>query len=93
VPTPCVSCAFLDIFFDKPIDKQKINDWLASLRKDIFYVNKDLLVSKDYLGENHSSIIDLNRLVVDNNRLKLMAWYDNEAGYCSRVIDVIGLSE
>jgi len=54
------------------------------------------LVSCDYTNDNRSSIIDaLSTMVVDDNQLKVFAWYDNEWGYSCRMADltchVVGL--
>ena len=54
------------------------------------------LVSCDYINDNRSSIIDaLSTMVVDDNQLKVFAWYDNEWGYSCRMADltshVVGL--
>ena len=50
------------------------------------------LVSIDYNGNKHSSIIDgLSTKVIDKNLVKVFAWYDNECGYSSRVCDLLKL--
>ena len=47
------------------------------------------LVSCDYKGDNRSSIVDaLSTLVVDGTQVKIYAWYDNEWGYVSRMMDI-----
>ena len=47
------------------------------------------LVSIDFLGNPHSSILDaLSTKVMDGNFAKLLSWYDNEWGYSSRVVDL-----
>jgi glyceraldehyde 3-phosphate dehydrogenase len=47
-------------------------------------------VSVDFNGNPHSSIVDLpSTAVVDGNMVKVLAWYDNEWGYSSRVRDLI----
>ena len=49
------------------------------------------LVSSDYKGDSRSSIVDAAlTLVVGGNCVKVIAWYDNEWGYSSRVVDLIG---
>ena len=48
------------------------------------------LVSVDFNGNPHSSIVDLpSTALVDGNMVKVLAWYDNEYGYSSRVRDLI----
>jgi glyceraldehyde 3-phosphate dehydrogenase len=47
------------------------------------------LVSIDFLGNPHSSIVDAgNTRVMDGDFAKVLAWYDNEWGYSSRVVDL-----
>ena len=47
------------------------------------------LVSIDFLGNTHSSILDAaNTRVMDGNFAKVLSWYDNEMGYSSRVVDL-----
>jgi glyceraldehyde 3-phosphate dehydrogenase len=48
------------------------------------------LVSVDYLGNSHSSIVDgLSTKVIDKRMVKVLAWYDNEWGYSCRVRDLV----
>ena len=56
----------------------------------IIDVTDEELVSIDFLGNPHSSIIDLNStLEVGNNMFKVVGWYDNEWGYAHRTIDLL----
>ena len=46
-------------------------------------------VSVDYNGNPHSAIFDAtNTFVIDGNLAKVMAWYDNEWGFCNRMVDL-----
>jgi len=46
-------------------------------------------VSIDFLNNNHSAIVDaLSTMVIDQHKVKILAWYDNEWGYSCRVIDL-----
>ncbi len=57
--------------------------------KGILDINEEPLVSTDYRGDSHSSIVDgLSTMVLGNNMVKIIAWYDNEWGYSSRVADL-----
>ena len=50
------------------------------------------LVSSDFNGNAHSSIVDLpSTALVDGNLIKVLAWYDNEWGYSNRMVDVAKL--
>ncbi|MDO8471511.1 MAG: glyceraldehyde 3-phosphate dehydrogenase NAD-binding domain-containing protein [bacterium] len=56
--------------------------------KGIFTVTEEELVSSDILGSPYGSIADLNfTRVVGGNLVKVMAWYDNEVGYCYTLLD------
>ncbi|MFA4886444.1 MAG: type I glyceraldehyde-3-phosphate dehydrogenase, partial [Desulfotomaculaceae bacterium] len=48
------------------------------------------LVSKDFNGNPHSSIVDsLSTMVVEGSLAKVVAWYDNEWGYSNRIVDLV----
>lgn len=50
------------------------------------------LVSSDYIGNPHSSIIDAEKtMVVNDNHVKVLAWYDNEWGYSNRMVDLVDI--
>lgn len=53
------------------------------------YTNEDV-VSSDFIGDSHSSIFDQKAgISLTDNFVKLVSWYDNEAGYSTRVLDLI----
>merc|ERR1712003_234863 len=53
------------------------------------YQNKDV-VSSDFIGNSHSSIFDEKAgIALTDDFVKLVSWYDNEAGYSTRVLDLI----
>ncbi len=55
--------------------------------KSVFAVTKEQLVSRDIIGDPHASIADLHMTkVVDGNLVKVLAWYDNEAGYTHALV-------
>lgn len=56
--------------------------------KGILKYNEDPIVSRDIIGENHSSIFDAPLTRVIGDQVKLSAWYDNEWGYTERLIDL-----
>ena len=49
----------------------------------------DPIVSSDVVGDPHSSLFDSGLTMVNGNLVKVVAWYDNEWGYSSRVVDLI----
>ena len=58
--------------------------------KDILEYTEDPIVSSDVIGNSHSSIFDAkSTMVIGNNFVKVVAWYDNEWGYSSRCVDLI----
>lgn len=94
VPTPNVSLCDLVVELNKPVTKEEINTTLKGASegplKGILDYNELPLVSRDYNGNPHSSIVDgLSTLVLDDNLVKIVAWYDNETGYSHRVLDLI----
>ena len=94
VPTPNVSVVDLVVFVEKPTSVEEVNGALKAAAngpmKGILGYTEEELVSADFRGDEHSSIVDapLTR-VVAGNCVKVIAWYDNEWGYSCRVRDLI----
>src|SRR3990172_6502235 len=94
VPTPNVSVVDLVVFVEKPTSAEEVNAALKAASsgpmKGVLGYTEDELVSADFKGDEHSSIVDgpLTR-VVAGNCVKVIAWYDNEWGYSCRVRDLI----
>jgi len=94
VPTPNVSVVDLVAFVEKSTSVEEVNQMMQNAAngpmKGILGVETAELVSVDYRGDDRSSIVDapLTR-VVNNNCVKVIAWYDNEWGYSCRVRDLI----
>ena len=94
VPTINVSVVDLTVELEKPATVEAVNDAYreaaAGSLKGILDATDEELVSSDFNGNAHSSIIDLpSTAIVDGNMVKVLAWYDNEFGYSSRVRDLI----
>jgi glyceraldehyde 3-phosphate dehydrogenase len=94
VPTINVSVVDLTVELEKPVTVEAVNDAYreaaAGSLKGILDATDEELVSSDFNGNAHSSIIDLpSTAIVDGNMVKVLAWYDNEFGYSSRVRDLI----
>lgn len=93
VPTPNVSLVDLVAELARPAPVEEINSELKNaaagpLRGILQFCEKPL-VSRDFNGNPHSSIVDsLSTMVVDGALAKVMAWYDNEWGYSNRVVDL-----
>jgi glyceraldehyde 3-phosphate dehydrogenase len=94
VPTPNVSVVDLTVFTEKPATVQSVNGALKAAAegpmKGILQYSEEDLVSVDFRGNPHSSILDAGYTrVVGNNCVQILAWYDNEWGYSSRCRDLI----
>ena len=94
VPTVNVSVVDLVADLERPASVEAINGAFraaaAGPMKGILDVTDEELVSCDFNGNPHSSIVDLpSTAVVDGNLIKVLAWYDNEWGYSCRVRDLI----
>ena len=51
---------------------------------------EDDVVSTDFIGDTHSSIFDAKAgILLNENFVKLVSWYDNEYGYSARVVDLL----
>jgi glyceraldehyde 3-phosphate dehydrogenase len=93
VPTPTVSIVDLVAETNKPTTKEAVNDMFrryeSGRMKGILGVSDEPLVSMDYKGDPRSSIVDaLSTMVVADNLVKILAWYDNEWGYANRCADL-----
>lgn len=93
VPTVTVSVVDFVITTKKEVTRDAVNaafkEAAAGPLKGILDYNEEPLVSSDYRGDSHSSIVDgLSTMVLGGNMVKVIAWYDNEWGYSSRVADL-----
>jgi glyceraldehyde 3-phosphate dehydrogenase len=94
VPTPNVSVVDLTVFTDKPATIATVNAALEAAAngpmKGILQFETEDLVSIDFRGNPHSSIVDgPYTRVVGTNCVQVLSWYDNEWGYSSRCRDLI----
>ena len=94
VPTPDVSLVDIVAEVDRATDitgvNQAMRDVSAGSMRGILEVSDEPLVSVDYIGNPASSVVDaLSTNVIDDRLVKVLSWYDNEAGYSSRVVDLV----
>jgi len=94
VPTPDVSVVDLVVLVEKATTTEAVNAAFKKAAegplKGILRYSEEELVSRDYLGDPHSSIVDAGfTKVIDGTLVKVTAWYDNEWGYSCRVRDLI----
>jgi glyceraldehyde 3-phosphate dehydrogenase len=93
VPTPTVSVADFTAELKNPATTEQLHEALKqAARKSlqgIMACEEDPLVSTDFKGDAHSSIVDMEfTQVFRGNMAKVVAWYDNEWGYSCRVADL-----
>jgi glyceraldehyde 3-phosphate dehydrogenase len=93
VPTPDVSVVDLTVNLKKDVTKEMINEAFekaaAGSFKGLLEIDHDKRVSSDFIGSTYSStyVPDMTS-VVDGKTVKVLAWYDNEWGYSSRLVDM-----
>jgi glyceraldehyde 3-phosphate dehydrogenase len=94
VPTPNVSVVDLNAVVEKKTTREEVNDALRQAAngplKGILAISDEELVSIDFKGNPHSSIIDApTTRVMDGDFVKVLSWYDNEWGYSNRCVDLL----
>jgi len=94
VPTPTVSVVDLTCLVSKECDVEAVNKAFeraaANELKGILGISYEPLVSSDYKGMTESTVVDgISTQVIGGNLVKVVAWYDNEWGYCERLVDLI----
>jgi glyceraldehyde 3-phosphate dehydrogenase len=92
VPTPDVSIVDLVAELDREVSAAQVNDALRAASegrlKGILGYEEEELVSVDFTGNPHSSVIDAPSTNVVGGLVKVMSWYDNEWGYSCRCVDL-----
>ena len=95
VPTPNVSLAVLNLSLEKAVDRDTLNGYLrqialrSDLQDQIDYTASTEIVSTDIIGSRHAGVVDSQSTIVDDNRVVLYVWYDNEFGYSCQVMRVM----
>jgi len=93
VPTPTGSLVDLVVNLKTEASKDEINAAMKEAAegpmKGILEYCEDPIVSVDVIHNNHSSIYDVESLMVQGKTVKVLSWYDNEWGYSTRVVDLI----
>lgn len=93
IPVPDVSAAYLALQVKEKTTTDEVHAALDKASKGslkgILALEKDLLVSSDFISNPHSSIVDMDSTaVIDDTLLQLLCWYDNEWGYGMRVTEM-----
>ena len=93
VPTPDVSIVDLNCLLKRSVTKDEINEIFKNASqngyKGLIEYDDRMRVSSDFIGSSYSSIfVPDSTQVVDGDMVKIVAWYDNEWGYSSRLVDM-----
>src|SRR5438132_394465 len=92
VPTPTVSVVDFTAILKREVTKDEVNAAFkrasAGALKGIMDYTEEPLVSSDFKGDEHSTIVSGIDTIVLGNMVKVIAWYDNEWGYSCRLADI-----
>lgn len=93
VPTPDVSLIDLSLNLAKATTIETVNHLFSqvsqTMMKGIIEVDLEKRVSSDFIGTTSSAVIIPDKtLITGDKHLKILAWYDNEMGYCHRLVDM-----
>lgn len=98
VRVPLLSGSLVDLVIEteKPTSVEDINNAFECAKsgelKGILDIEMRPLVSVDFVGDTHSAIVDgLSTQVIDKHLVKVLAWYDNEINYVSRMNDIVNM--
>lgn len=95
VPTPVVSISDVTALLGRDVTVEEVNQVFKNAAEEPFYqgilgVSDEPLVSRDYIGNPHSGVVDLPLTrVVGGNLIKIAVWYDNEWGYSNRLVELV----
>lgn len=95
VPTPVVSISDVTALLSRDVTVEEVNEVFKKASQQSFYqgilgVSEEPLVSRDYIGNAHSGVVDLLLTkVVGGNLIKIAVWYDNEWGYSNRLVELV----
>jgi len=89
VPTPNVSLVDLVMEVEQEVTVKEVNEALKNAANRFLGYTEEPLVSIDFQGDPHSSIVDGSSTKAIGTMVKVLSWYDNEWGYSNRVLDLI----
>lgn len=89
VPTPNVSLVDVVVEVEKETSVDEVNKVLAAAGNRYLSYKDEPLVSIDFQGDSHSSVVDGSCTRVLGTSVKVMSWYDNEWGYSNRMLDLV----
>ena len=97
MPVPDGSVTDIVATLSRPVTVEAVNDALERAAAEpplagVLRVTDEALVSRDIIGDPHSSIVDAESTMVLGDRVvKVLSWYDNEWGYSARLTDFAAL--
>ncbi len=96
VPTEAVSLVDFVANVEKPTSREEVNEFFRQASQGslqgILQYTEEPLVSRDFVQNPHSSIVDgLATMVIGDRLVKVLAWYDNEYAYARRVMETVTL--
>ncbi len=95
VPTPNVSLAILNLTLGRTVTEEEVGAYLrgvslhSDMQRQIDYTTSPDMVSSDLVGNRHACIVDGEATIVNDNRVVVYVWYDNEFGYACQVVRVV----
>lgn len=93
VPTPTGSATDLTVILEKETTAEEVNSVMKEAAegplKGILEYTEDPIVSADIIGNPYSCIFDAQLTSANGTLVKIVSWYDNEAGYSARAVDLI----
>jgi len=96
IPTPVGSLSDMTFITKKDTTVEEVNAVFTQAEqedkwKGILVTTDEPIVSSDIVGRRESSIVDLSLTqVIGGNMVKVVSWYDNEFGYCNRLVEQVG---
>lgn len=93
VPTPNVSLVDVVMELEKETTTAEVNEALKAAANRFLGYTEEPLVSIDFQGNPHSSVVDALSTKCIGNVVKILSWYDNEWGYSNRLLDLILLMD
>lgn len=95
VPTQDVSIIDLTVKVARPVTIEEVKSAMRSAAEGdlagILGYTEEPLVSSDFIGNKHSAVIDGLSVMVMDDQVKVLAWYDNEWAYANRVVELANL--
>ncbi len=97
VPTAVGSLSDMVFLVSRPVTKEEVNQAFIQASQEtrwqgILAVTDEAIVSSDIVGRPESSIVDLSLTnVIGGDLVKVISWYDNEYGYCNRLVEQVAL--